>query len=90
MGIGAAILMTYWRLVLLLADWISRREDTVVYRAGRSNQAGSLALVPWDKSNNFAHICSKHWLEREATTTRLGILMLAVHYSPKSGCDVAH
>jgi hypothetical protein len=66
MGIGAANRITYWRLVLLLADWISRREDTVVYRAGLSNQAGSLALRLWDKSNNFAHIRSKHWLEKES------------------------
>jgi len=37
MGIDAANRMTYRRLVLLLADWISRREDAVVYRAGLSN-----------------------------------------------------
>jgi hypothetical protein len=29
MGIGG---MTCWCLVLLLADWISRREDAVVFR----------------------------------------------------------
>ena len=29
MGIGAADRMTYRCLVLLLADWISRREDAV-------------------------------------------------------------
>ena len=62
MGIGAADRMTYWCLVLLLADRISRREDTIVYRAGLSNEAGSLALRLWDKSNNFAHIRSKHQL----------------------------
>jgi hypothetical protein len=37
MGIGAANRVTYWCLVLLLADWISQREDAVVYRAGLSN-----------------------------------------------------
>jgi len=63
MGIGAADRMTYWCLVLLLADRISRREDTIVYRAGLSNEAGSLALRLWDKSNNLAHIGSKHQLD---------------------------
>jgi hypothetical protein len=29
--------MAYRRLVLLLADCISRREDAVIYRAGFSN-----------------------------------------------------
>ena len=33
-GIGAANGMTYRCLALLLADWISRREDAVVYRRG--------------------------------------------------------
>ena len=60
MGIGAADLITYRCLVLLLADWISRREDAVIYRAGHSNKVGSLALRLWNKSNNFAHIPSKH------------------------------
>jgi hypothetical protein len=46
-------------LVLLLVDWISRREDAVIYRTGFSNQAGSLALRLWDKSNNLAHFRSK-------------------------------
>src|SRR6266481_4483431 len=59
-GIGAADRMTYRCLVLLLADRISRREDAVIYRAGFSNQAGSLALRLGDKSNNLAHIRSKH------------------------------
>ena len=60
MGIGAADRMTYRCLVLLLADWINRWEEAVVYRAGLSNQAGSSALRLWDKSNNFAHIRSRH------------------------------
>jgi hypothetical protein len=66
MGIGAANRMTYWCLVLLFIDWISRREDAVVYRAGPSNQPGSLALRLWDKLDNFAHIRSKHWLEKDS------------------------
>jgi hypothetical protein len=37
MGIGAADPLTDRRLVPLLADWISRREDAVIYRAGFSN-----------------------------------------------------
>jgi len=61
MGIGAANRMTYRCLVLLLADWISRREDIVVCRASLSNLAGSLALRLWDKSNNFTQIRSEHW-----------------------------
>jgi hypothetical protein len=61
MGIGAAIRMTCRCVVLPLADRISRREDAVIYRASLSNQAGSLALGLRDKSNNFAHIRSKHW-----------------------------
>ena len=44
MGIGATNRMTCWCLVLLLAGWISRREDAVVYGAGLPNQACSLAL----------------------------------------------
>jgi hypothetical protein len=63
MGVGAANRMIDWCLVLLFADWIGRREDAVVYRAGLSNEAGSLALRPWDKSNNFTHIHSKRWLD---------------------------
>jgi hypothetical protein len=63
MGIGAANRMIYGCVALLLADWINW-EDTVVYRAGLSNQAGSLALRLWHKSNNFAHIRSKHRLEK--------------------------
>jgi hypothetical protein len=62
--------MTYWSHVLLLADWISRREDAVVYRAGHSNQAGSLALRLWDKSDNLAHIHSRHWLEKESAVRK--------------------
>jgi hypothetical protein len=34
MGIGAAMCMTYKCLVRLLADWIIRREDAGVCRAG--------------------------------------------------------
>jgi hypothetical protein len=49
-------------LVLLLAYWIGRREDAVIYRASLSKKAVSLALKPWDKSNNFAHIRSKHFV----------------------------
>src|SRR6267142_578453 len=37
MSFGAADLMTKRRLVLLLADWLSRREDDVICRAGPSN-----------------------------------------------------
>ena len=60
MGIGAAESMTYRCLDLLLADWINSRKDAVIYRAGYSNQVGSLALRLCNKSNNLAHICSKH------------------------------
>jgi hypothetical protein len=66
MGSGAANRMAYWCLVLLHADWISRREDAVVYRAGLSNEAGSLALGLWHKSNNFTHIRSKHRSEKQS------------------------
>jgi hypothetical protein len=52
--------MTYRCLVFLLADRISGREDAVIFRVGFSNEAGSLALSLGDKSNNFAHIRSKH------------------------------
>jgi hypothetical protein len=58
MGFGAADRMTYRCLVLPLPERINWREDAVIYRAGFSNQAGSLALRLWDKSNNFAHIHS--------------------------------
>src|SRR5215475_10925168 len=51
-------LMTY-RCLVLLAHRISRREDAIIYRARLSNEAGSLALGPWDKSNNLAHVHSK-------------------------------
>jgi hypothetical protein len=60
MGIGDADYLTCRTRVLPLADWISRRKDAVIYRAGLSNQAGSLALGFCDKSNNFAHIRSKY------------------------------
>ena len=62
----AMILITYASLVpcLLLADRINRGEDAVVHRAGFSNQTRSLALRLWHKWNNFAHIRSKHWLEK--------------------------
>ena len=63
MGIGAIGVMTCRRLILLLADWARWREDAVIYRAGLSNEAGSLALRLWDKSNNFAHFRSKPWFE---------------------------
>jgi hypothetical protein len=36
----------------------NRREHAVVYRAGFSNQADSLALRPWNKSNNLTHVRS--------------------------------
>jgi hypothetical protein len=62
MGIGAAGRVTCGRPAPLLAIAISRRENTVIHRAGRSNQAGSLALGLRDKSNYFAHIRSKHSL----------------------------
>jgi len=58
MGIGGA--ETYLCLVRLLADGISRRENAVIYRAGFSDQTGSLALRLWDKSDNIAHVRSKH------------------------------
>jgi hypothetical protein len=77
MGIGAADRLTCRSLVLLLADRIGRREDAVIYRVGLSNQAGSLALGPWDKSKNFAHIRSRHWLEKfhyEMTTIILSLM----------------
>jgi hypothetical protein len=87
--------MTYWCPVLLLADWIGRREDAVVYRAGPSNQGGSLALRLWDKSNNFAHICSKHWLENESAAREQvrrapGIPTFTMHFFRRLGCDAAH
>jgi hypothetical protein len=58
MRIGVSDRMTYPCLVLLLAGWTGRREETVVDHAGLSNQADSLALRLWDKSNNFAQIRS--------------------------------
>jgi hypothetical protein len=58
MGFGTADRMTCRRLVLPLPDRISRWEDAVIYRAGFSHQADSLALGPWHKSNYFAHIRS--------------------------------
>jgi hypothetical protein len=70
MDTGAANRMIVWCLVLLLADWISRREDAVVYRAGLSNQTGSLALRFRDKSNDFAHIRSEHWLEKHCAVLK--------------------
>jgi hypothetical protein len=56
MSIGAADRMTYRVVFPLFADRISRREDAVIYCAGFSNWAGSLALRLWDKSNDLAHI----------------------------------
>jgi hypothetical protein len=67
MSTGTANRRIVWCPVLLFADWVSRREDAVVYRAGLSNQTGSLALRFRDKSNNFAHIRSEHWLEKHST-----------------------
>jgi hypothetical protein len=62
MGIGAPDRVTYRRLTPLFAFAISR-EDTVIHRAGFSNQADSLAFRLWDKSDNFAHIRSNTaWL----------------------------
>jgi hypothetical protein len=58
MGFGAGDRTTYRRLVLPLPDRINRREDAVIHRAGFSNQAGSLALGLWHKSNYFAHVRS--------------------------------
>ena len=55
MGIGAANRLGRRGLVLL-NDRIGWREDIVVYRAGLPNEAGALALGPWDKSKNFAQI----------------------------------
>jgi hypothetical protein len=66
MGIGADDRMAYWCLVLLLlANWMNRGEDAIIYRAGLSNEARSLALRLWDKPNNFAHIRSSRQLEKE-------------------------
>jgi hypothetical protein len=67
MGIGATDRMTCRRSIPLLALRISRREDAVIYRAGFSNQAGTLALGLWDKSNHFTHIRSNHQLEDTAS-----------------------
>ena len=60
MGIGAADRLADRSLVLLRADRIGRWDDAVIYRTSLANQAGSLALGLWDKSNNFAHIRSRH------------------------------
>ena len=68
-GIGAAHYLTYRCRVSLFADRISRREDPVIFRAGLSNETGSSELRPWDKSNNFAHRCSKHQLENNHEMT---------------------
>ena len=51
MGIGAATC-----LVQLLAHPLSGREDAVICCARLTNEAGSLALRPRDKSNDVAHI----------------------------------
>jgi len=64
MGIDAANRMTYRRLVLLLADWISRRKMRS-YIARASQLAGSLALRLWDKSNNFRPYSLQTRLEKE-------------------------
>jgi hypothetical protein len=65
MDISATNRMTYWCPVLLLANWVSRRGDAVVDRAGLSNEAGSLPLRLWDKSNNFTHARSKQQFQKE-------------------------
>jgi hypothetical protein len=65
LGIGTASRLTGRRLVLLLADWIGWK-DTVVHRASPSNQAGSIALGPRYKPDDFAHIRSKSWLEKKS------------------------
>ena len=69
MGVGIGATMA-WRRVR--ADWIGRREDAVIYRAGFSNEAGSLALRLWDQSNSVAHIGSK--LRSAARRTGSGII----------------
>ena len=69
MIIGATDRMIYRRLVLPLAEQIGWRKDPVVYRAGLSNETSSLSLRSWYKSNNFAHIRSKHQLETESAMT---------------------
>jgi hypothetical protein len=89
MGIGAANRMTCWCLILIPVDWISRREDAVVYRPGLSNESGSLALRLWYKSNNFAHIRSRHWLEKDSSVREqarhgmMSIIILILDVSPK-------
>jgi hypothetical protein len=55
MSIGAVEHMACRWLVLLLAPEISGREDAVINRARFSNEANSLALRFWDKSNDFTH-----------------------------------
>jgi len=60
MGIGAGDRMTYRRFVALLASGSSWREDAVVYRASFSNEAVSLALRLWNKSNNLTHVRSHY------------------------------
>jgi hypothetical protein len=60
---------------LLLADWISRREDAVIDRASFPNEAGSLALRPRDKSDNFAHIRSSCSFARETIQCQMMIII---------------
>jgi hypothetical protein len=59
------LFFTQRRLVLLLHIQISWWEYAVIYRAGFANEAGSLVLGLRDKSNNLAHIRSKHQLDNE-------------------------
>ena len=55
MSIGAVERMACRWLIPLLAPEISGREDAVINRARFSNEANSLALRFWDKSNDFTH-----------------------------------
>jgi hypothetical protein len=86
MRTGAINRMIVWCLVLLLAGRISRREDAVVYRAGLPNQTGSLALRFRDKSNNFAHIGSEHWLEKHSALEQQAHHTMTLIIS--SGCRI--
>jgi len=44
--------------VPLLAGGSGRREDTVVYRAGLTDEAYSFPFGSWNEINNFAHVSS--------------------------------
>jgi hypothetical protein len=45
-------------------DRSGRREDAVVYRVRLSNQARSLKLGLWNKSNDFTHLPLQNWILR--------------------------